>query len=141
MRFLDANIFVYAYYRPRKPLSQKEKQMKEQAKLVITRISQGKEHVTTTVVHLSEIVNILKHGMTTEQLDNLILGLFMQNNITICDVTREHYLAATELAQDLKLEPNDALAIDTMNQKNIAEIYTFDEDFNHLQGITRLPKP
>lgn len=140
MRFLDANVFVYAYYKPRKPLSQKEKQMKEQAKHIITSISQGKEYVATTVVHLSEVANILKHGMTTEQLDSLILGLFMQDNITICDVTREQYLVATELAQDLKLEPNDALAIDTMNQKDITEIYTFDEDFDHIQGIEKLPK-
>jgi hypothetical protein len=139
-RFLDANIFIYAYYKPKKTLTQKEKQMKEQAKQIITSINQGKEQIATTVVHLSEVVNILKHGMTTEQLNNLILGLFMQNNIIIQGITREQYLAASELADELKLEPNDALAVDIMKQNGIDEIYTYDEDFNNIHEITRLPK-
>ena len=60
MKFLDANIFIYAYYRPKKDLSEKEEAMKEQAKKIISNISQGKEQVITTVVHISEIVNISK---------------------------------------------------------------------------------
>jgi len=140
MRFLDANIFIYAYYKPKRPLNQKEKQMKEQAKKIITNISQAKEEVTTTVIHISEIVNILKHGLKLEELNKLTLGLFMLDNIKIQGVTREQYLAATELAEELELESNDALAVDTMKQDNITEIYTFDEDFDNVEGITRLPK-
>jgi len=140
MKFLDANIFIYAYYKPKKPLNQKEKQMKEQAKKIITDISQAKEEVTTTVIHISEIVNILKHGLPLEELNKLILGLFMLDNIKIQGITREQYLAATELADELKLEANDALTIDMMKQNNITEIYTFDEDFENIKGITKLPK-
>ena len=139
-RFLDANIFIYAYYKPKKPLNQKEKQMKEQAKKIITNISQAKEEVTTTVIRISEIVNILKHGLKVEELNKLILGLFMLDNIKIKSITREQYLAATELAEELELESNDALAVDTMKQDGITEIYTFDEDFDNVEGITRLPK-
>jgi predicted nucleic acid-binding protein len=47
---------------------------------------------------------------------------------------------ATELAQELKLEPNDALAIDIMKQDNIAQIYTFDEDFNNIPETAKLPE-
>ena len=32
MRFLDTNIFIYAYYKPKRQLSQKGKQMKDYAK-------------------------------------------------------------------------------------------------------------
>jgi predicted nucleic acid-binding protein len=39
MRFLDANVFIYAYYKPKRQLTQKEKQMKEYAKKIITDIS------------------------------------------------------------------------------------------------------
>jgi hypothetical protein len=138
-RFLDANIFIYAYYKPHKPLTPKEKQMKQQAQQILTNITQGKEQVATTVIHLSETVNILKHAMTTEQLTHLLRALYMHDNITIHDVTREAYLAAIELADDLKLEPNDALAIDTMKQNNITQIYTYDQNFNNIQGITKLP--
>ena len=139
MRFLDANIFIYAYYRPKKQLSQKEEAMKDQAKRIVSNISQGKEQVTTTVVHISEIVNILKNRMPQDQLTKIILGLFMQNNMKIMDVTKDAYFAATELGQDLKLEPNDALAVDIMRQNEITEIYTFDEHFNNIDSISKLP--
>ncbi|MEM2971295.1 MAG: PIN domain-containing protein [Candidatus Bathyarchaeia archaeon] len=75
MKFLDANVFIYAYYKPKKQLSPLEKQMKEQAKKIINDVSKGKEEVLMTVVHLSEVANILKHGMPLEQLSNVILGL------------------------------------------------------------------
>jgi predicted nucleic acid-binding protein len=140
MRFLDANIFIYAYYKPKKQLTQKEKQMKEQAKQIISKISQGKEEVTMTVVTLSEIVNILKHGMPLDQLTKIIRGVFMLDNVKIHGVTREAYFAATELGEDLRLEANDALAVDVMRMNNIEEIYSFDEDFDQIEGISRLPK-
>jgi len=139
MRFLDANVFIYAYYKPKKQLTQKEKQMKEHAKKIISGVSQGKEEVIMTVVHVSEIVNILKHGMPLDQLTTIVRGLFMLDNVKIMSVTREAYFAATELGDDLKLEANDALAVDVMRLNNIKEIYSFDEDFDQIEGITRLP--
>jgi uncharacterized protein len=139
MRFLDANVFIYAYYRPKKQLTQKEEAMKDHAKRIVSNISQGKEQVTTTVVHISEIVNILKNGMPQDQLTEIILGLFMLNNIEIVDVSRDAYFGAVELGQDLKLEPNVALAVDIMRQNEITEIYSFDEHFKSVDGIAKLP--
>jgi uncharacterized protein len=139
MRFLDANIFIYAYYKPKKQLSEKEETMKEQAKEIISNISQGKEQVITTVVHISEVVNILKNGMPKNVLTQTILGLFMLDNVTILDVTKDAYFAAIAIGEDLKLEPNDALAVDIMRQNGIREIYSFDEHFNRIDGLTKLP--
>lgn len=139
MRFLDANVFIYAYYKPRRQLTQKEKQMKEHAKKIISGVSQGKEEVTMTVVHLSEIVNILKHGMPLDQLTLIVRGLFMLDNVKIMGVTKEAYFAAAELGDDLKLEANDALAVDVMRLKGIREVYSFDEDFDRIEGVARLP--
>ena len=140
MRFLDANIFIYAYYKPKKQLTQREKQMKERAKQIISNVSQGKEEVTLTVVTLSEMVNILKHGMPLDQLTKIIRGVFMLDNVKIHGVTREAYFAAAELGEDLRLEANDALAVDVMRMNNIEEIYSFDEDFDQIEGLSRLPK-
>ncbi len=139
MKFLDTNVFIYAYYKPKKQLAQKERQMKEHAKKIISSISQGKEEVMTTVIHISEMMNILKHGMPLDQLITLIRGLFMLDNVKIMGVTREAYFAAAELGDDLKLEVNDALAVDVMRLNNIKEIYSFDEDFDQIEGITKLP--
>ena len=140
MRFLDANVFVYAYYKPRRQLTQKERLMKKEAKEIIGSINDGKEEVVTTVVQISEAANILKHGMSLERLIDMILGLFMLDNIKIMSVSREMYFAATELGRDLKLDPNDALAVEAMMSSNAKEIYSFDEDFETVEGIIRLPK-
>ena len=139
MKFLDANLFIYAYYAPKKQLTDKEKKMKEFSKKIISDISDGKEDVLTTVVHLSEIVNILKNSLSSEQLARLIRGLFMLGNVKIAGVSAEAYLAAVELGEELKLEANDALAVDIMLQNDINEIYSFDGHFDNLEGILRLP--
>ena len=139
MKFLDANVFIYAYYKPRKPLSEKEKNMKEQAKKIIADVSEGKEEVIMTVIHISEVANILKHGMSREKLTEVMRGLFMLDNLKIIGVSRAQYFAAVELGDDLKLDLNDALAADVMQQNSVKEIYSFDEHFAHLDGITKLP--
>jgi hypothetical protein len=139
MKFLDANIFIYAYYKPKKTLTEKEAAMKEQAQKIISNISEGKEQIVTSVVHISEIVNIIKNGMPTDMLTQIILGLFMLENVNILDVTKEAYFSAVEMGNDYKLEPNDALAVDLMRQNGINEIYSFDDHFDKVDGITRLP--
>jgi predicted nucleic acid-binding protein len=114
--------------------------MKDYAKTIISNISKGNEEVMITVVHVSEVANVLKHGMPQEQLTTIIRGLFMLDNVRIMDVTKDVYFAATELGEDLNLEPNDAHAIDMMSQNNITEIFSFDEHFNKIEGITRIPE-
>jgi predicted nucleic acid-binding protein len=42
----------------------------------------------------------------------------MLDNVKIHGVTREAYFAAAELGEDLRLEPNDALAVDVMRQND-----------------------
>jgi len=39
----------------------------------------------------------------------------------------------------LRLEASDASAVDVMRLKDIEEVYSFDEDFERIEGTTRLP--
>jgi len=55
-----------------------------------------------TVVHISEVANVLKHGMSHDQLTTIIRGLFMLDNVKILDVTKDAYFASTELGEELK---------------------------------------
>lgn len=139
MKFLDANIFIYAYYKSGRRLSEKGQEMKAQAQKIISDISTGKEEVVTTLVHISEVVNILKKGLNRELLNTTMLGLFMLDNLTIVDVTKAEYFAAIAYGEDLNLEPNDALAVDIMRQRGIEVIYSLDKHFDQVKGITRLP--
>jgi len=138
MRFLDANIFIYAYYKPKRELSSKEKTMKEKAKEIINGIMEGEE-VVTSVVHLSEVVNILKHAISLLNLNDIIFTLFSMPNIEVVDVTKNYYLHAVSVAKELMLDPNDALAVVIMEEKGVREIYSFDSDFNKIESIKRLP--
>jgi len=140
MKFLDANVFIYAYYKPSKQLTRKETFMKNEAKEIIDKINAGKEEVLTTIVHVSEVVNILKHGMPLNELIDVVLGLFMLDNVKMLGISQEEYFSATELGRDLELDPNDALAVQTMRLNKLKEIYSFDEEFDKIEDIVRLPR-
>jgi len=138
MRFLDANVFIYAYYKPKRKLTEKEKQMKEHAKDTITRINEGEE-VITTVVHLSEVSNILKRALSLDDLYSLLIGLYSLDNVRIVDVTKDDYLGAIEMMSELKMDPNDCLAVEVMGSENVNEIYSFDKGFGDVLWIKRIP--
>lgn len=139
MRFLDANVFIYAYYKPKRSLGKLEKWLKDQAKTIISGLSEGKESMMTTVVHLSEVSNMLKRTLSPEELHDVISSLFMLDNLEILGVSNEEYFVATELGFELKLDPNDALAVQIMRMRRVNEIYSFDKRFEKIKGITRLP--
>ena len=140
MRFLDANIFVYAFYRPNRRLSSREQRMKEESKRILEAITDGKEKAITTMVHLSETVNMLKHGMDPPKLADLVVQLLSLDNLRTETVDRDQYLAAAELGRDLNRDPNDALAVLVMREHKLREVYTYDGDFDELEGIVKLPK-
>ncbi len=136
MRFLDANIFIYAYYRPKVRLNRKAKWMKSEAKEIIRRVNDGEE-VITTVIHLSEVNNFLKKAMNPVDLQNLFLDLYSLDNLKILDVTAEDYLSAISMVSETNLDINDCLAIKVMEDLGIREIYSFDRGFE--QYVVRLP--
>src|SRR5712692_632765 len=135
MKFLDSNIFIYAFYTPKRQLSASEKSVKAFAKKIVTDVSEGTESVITTVVHLSEVVNILKHGLTPGRLADLVTSLIMLDSIDILAVGKNDYLAATELGRDLEMDSNDALAVKIMQVRKVKEIYSFDRVFERIEGI------
>lgn len=139
MKFLDANIFIYAYYKPRIRLDSGQKRMKDNSKKIIEGINNGQTEALTSVVHLSEVSNILKRSFSVGELTSLIETLYSLDNIAISDVTANDYLIAVEMGEELNLDPNDALAVHLMQENAISEIYSFDECFEKVEGIIRLP--
>jgi len=139
MRFLDANVFIYAYYKPKRVLTEEQKIMKEKAKEIIRKINDGEEEVITTVVHLSEVCNILKRAMKLHDLQTFLIGLYSMDNVKIVDVSKDMYFTAIGLMDEFKLDPNDCLAVLVMEQEGINEIYTFDKGFDNIGWIKRLP--
>ena len=139
IRFLDSNVFIYAFYKPGRHLTQLEKAMKDSSKKVISSMMDGNESLVTTVVHVSEVANILKHSLHVSQVAEMIDGVFSLETVEVLGVTKNEYLAASEVGKEMEMDPNDALAFQVMSSRGLSEIYSYDRVFERIAGIKRLP--
>lgn len=138
MKFLDSSIFLHAYLRPRRRLRENELRVKKLSKEIIENVDNGEE-VLTTVVHISEIVNIVESKIGLMESISLLARLLTLKNILIVDVTRQDYQKALVIANKYKVSVNDALAYIKMMETGINEIYTFDKHFKSLPNIKVYP--
>lgn len=113
--------------------------MKKRAKDIVKHIDDD-EKVVTTIVHLSEIANIVESKAGLLKSTKIILSILSKPNITIIDVTKSIYLEAARLAETYHIGVNDALAYIAMRNMKIKEIYSFDTDFDKLRDIERITK-
>jgi len=132
--FVDANVFVYAFLKPKRKLQPHEQKIKDAAKKIVTRINEGEETVTS-VVHFSEICNILEDHLPFKEACIIEKGLLLMDNIAIKEVSDEDYLKALAIAEDQQVGANDALAYVLMKEAGITRIYSFDKDFNEFKDI------
>ncbi len=140
VRFLDANVFIYAFYKPRRrKLDPTAIAMKLLAKEIIRRISRGYEKVVTSIIHVSEVCNIVKQSLSVGEVAGLASSIITTKQIEVLDVTVELYRNAIAVGINYGLEPNDALAVLLMKQLGMKEIYTFDKDFDKVEWLTRYP--
>ena len=134
--FVDANVFIYAFLKTKRQLQPSEQKMKEAAKKIVARINNG-EKVVTSVVHFSEVCNILEDHFPFQEAVLLEKGLLYKENIVICEVTQDDYMQAVSLSETNQTGANDALAYILMQKENIQTIYSFDRDFDAFTDIQR----
>jgi len=134
MRFIDSNMFLYAMIKPKKSISEKILRKKEKAKRIILRIEKGEE-VVTTVVHLSEVANILEAKVNLKTSLKFVENLLLAENVKVLPVSQEDYLKALLIAKEKNVSINDALAYLKMAEYGIKEIYTFDNHFKNLNVV------
>ena len=142
MIYLDANIFIYAYFKPKKgkTLSNKMKWCKEEAKKLVQKINEEENNYCISLIQLSEIVNLLKNVMSWENLQELIMGLISNKSVEIIEVSKMLYINAVNKMTEYDMDSNDLSAYLLMKEKNIKEIYTFDQQYEDLPDITCLPQ-
>lgn len=136
-RFVDASVFIYAYLKPKKPLTPEISKLKEDARSIVKRINEG-EPVITSLIHISEIANILEARMPLKRSLEILTDLMTIDNIEILQPTVKLYQSAIEEAKMVNVGVNDALAYFLMKDKGITEVYSFDLDFDRMKGIKRL---
>lgn len=142
MIYIDANIFIYAYFKIKKgkKLSDKIKWFKQQAKEIIREINNEVGDYCISIIQLSEIVNILKRLMPWSELQKLIMGIISNNSIEIVEISKLLYINAVEKILKYNMDPNDISAYLIMKIKKINTIYTFDRHFRELPDIICLPE-
>jgi predicted nucleic acid-binding protein len=137
LAFVDANVFVYAFLKPKRKLQPHEVIIKEAAKKIVARISVGEE-VVTSVVHFSEICNVIDDYMPFGEALALEKGLLLLENIQIHEVTQDDYLNAVSISEQHQVGINDALAYVVMKKFELAKLYSFDKHFDCFSDIERL---
>jgi predicted nucleic acid-binding protein len=135
--YVDANVFVYAFLKPKRKLQPHEVNIKEVAKKIVARISAG-EKVVSSVVHFSEVCNILEEYLTFEEALEIEKGLLLRENIKICEVSQNDYINALSRAeQQPQIGLNDALAYVLMKKTETQKIYSFDKHFDCFADVER----
>ncbi|HSV50458.1 MAG TPA: type II toxin-antitoxin system VapC family toxin [Candidatus Acidoferrales bacterium] len=134
--FVDANVFIFAFLKTKRQLQPSEQKLKEAAKKIVARISNG-EKVVTSVVHFSEVCNIIEEHLPFDQAVLLEKGLLYRENMLILEVTQEDYMQAVSISETSHAGANDALAYVLMQKENIKTIYSFDKDFDAFTDIQR----
>ncbi|MCK9581369.1 MAG: type II toxin-antitoxin system VapC family toxin [Methanoregula sp.] len=129
MRFVDANVFIYAVLKPRTALPDAVMRKKNAAKSILLRINEG-EPVMTTTVHLSEVANVLEDAAGIPFASDFLSAVLLKPSINVEPVSADDYRESIRLAQKNAISINDALALIVMQQKGTEEIYTFDRHFN-----------
>jgi hypothetical protein len=128
MRFIDANVIIYAVLKPKKAVPPAVAQMKAAARDIFLRVNAG-EPVITTTVHVSEMANVLEDAAGLPFATELLSALLLKPNITVEPVTADDYRDSIGRAGSLGISINDALAVLVMERLGIEEIYTFDKHF------------
>jgi len=131
LRFIDANVFIHAILKPKK-LTGETIKVKDKAVKIFNRFNAG-EVTLTTVVHLSEVANILEDAAGAEFASNFVRDLLLKPNLKVATVTAQEYLFASELALASKVGVNDAQASLTMQKHGITEAYSFDKHLDKLK--------
>ena len=113
--------------------------VKAAAREVLRRVEEG-EPVSTTVVHLSEVANVVESRVGLQASLGLVAHLLSLENVEVLPVSRDDYEEALSVAQRFSVSLNDAVAYVKMLEIGASEVYTFDRHFTNLPGVSVLPK-
>jgi len=131
MRFIDANVFIYAVLKPKRGLNERVQELKTASKEIFKKVNEG-EKVITTVVHLSEVANVLEDVANLSFAISFLKDILLKKNVIVERVSDKDYMGCVLLAEEKRVSINDALAYLLMKRRRIEHIYTFDKHFQNL---------
>lgn len=136
-KFLDSSVYLHAYLKVKRELTEKELEVKKRAAIILERVDSG-ESVVTSVVHLSEVLNIVEARLGVQKSQHVLETILSMENISVLDVLRRDYEEALGLATRYTVSPNDALAAALCRRETISEVYSFDKHFDNIPWLRRI---
>jgi predicted nucleic acid-binding protein len=133
MQFIDANVFIRHLTR--------DDPEKAQACYELFQKAREKEiALTTSESVIAEVVYVLSskrlYDLPRDQIRKLLYPLLSLPGLKLTN--RKTYLHALDLYATYALDFEDALTVSQMKRRNISEIYSYDQHFDQVAGITRL---
>ena len=131
MRFLDTNILLRYFTRD-------DEEKAQQALALLQRIEKGEEKVETSLPVIFETVFTLqrRYRMPLPQIKDLLIPILRMRGLRL--PSKNICIAALDLFVQRNISYVDAFNALYMHSRNIKEVYSWDTDFDHLQGIMRV---
>lgn len=131
MRFVDTNILLRYFTRD------DEEKAQDVLKLV-KRLERNEEKATTSPLVIFETVFTLHsyYEVPPEEIRGLLYPILNLRGLKLD--FREVFEAALDLYSELNISFADAFNACFMKSRGIAEIYSFDEDFDKVEGVRRV---
>jgi len=131
VRSIDANVIL-------RYLTNDVPEQAKQAEELLNRVEVGNEDVFLPDIILADIIWILEkyYKQTREDIREWITAILSLQGLTFSD--KEMALNALDIYVAKKIDWSDASAAIQMVQRDITEIYSFDKQFDRIDGIIRI---
>ena len=131
MRFLDTNLLIRYFTRDDEEKAQKVLKL-------LKRVERGEERVITSPLVLFEIVFTLQsfYKGPREKIKELLSPILELRGLKLSD--KEIYHSALDIYAKKNLSFTDAFNAAFAFKKEIKEIYSYDENFDRVEGVRRI---
>jgi len=131
MRFLDTNLLIRYFTRD-------DEEKAQRVLKLLKRVERGEERVITSPLVLFEIVFTLQsfYGVPREKIKELLSPIIELRGLKLSN--KEIYQLALDIYTEKNISFADAFNAAFALKKGIKEIYSYDEDFDKIEGIRRV---
>ena len=132
MHFIDTNIFL-------RFLTKDDLQKAEACRDLLNQASEGKIKLYTTDIVFAELIWILQspkiYNLSPSEISELVIPLAMIKGLNF--PSKKYFPAIMELFVSSGIDFIDTYNAVIMEARDINTIYSYDSDFDSLEGITR----
>jgi predicted nucleic acid-binding protein len=130
MRFVDANVFIYAIVKsPQKDY--------EISRTILQRIESG-EAAATSLAVIQEVINWLQYNGRKREVGSFLLAINSYLSMSKLSTNWDNFLPSLENMYDKQINLVDSLTLQIMKHNKINEIYSYDKDFDRIDWVKRI---